>query len=288
LKRFGLLRIATFERDVRGVDAFSSINVDTDVLEPGVWLLWASEPSTVDYLDHSIYLLKREMLVLPGDAPLEKGLASFSGRILYVPTSVLGLPEQTIDFALHGPLQPSPGWADILSAYLGSLNLATLRAADASPVGRALIERHTLGLLRLMLSTLAQTVTPLAPGRRSAEGREDLWRNLQTWLREHYSDTTVTTQTAADHFSVSIRYIHKLFADFAQGKTFLGLLQELRLNRAKELLQSDIYANLTIAEVGWLCGYADPVYFGKTFRKCNGMTPGLYRRVGYKQQNNSY
>jgi AraC-like DNA-binding protein len=284
LKNFGVLRIATFERGVRDVGAFNSIDIDVDAREPGIWLLWAAEATTVDCETGSIYLLKQEMLVLQAGELSKKSLSAFNGRVAYVPKASLGLADRLVESAAGYSLQASPGWAGILSAYLESLNLAALQVADASPVGRTLVEHHLLSLLRQMLSTLGQPVLAWGSGRRSIVDRAELWNTLQAWLCEHYSDTTVSAQRVADQFSISARYVHKLFAEYGNGQSFLGQLQELRLNKAKELLQNLFYSNLSVAEIGWFCGYADPVYFGKAFRKSVGMSPGEFRKLRKKIQ----
>ena len=47
-----------------------------------------------------------------------------------------------------------------------------------------------------------------------------------------------------------------------------------RLERALHLLDS---AELSIAEISDFCGFGDPSYFGKAFRKRTGLTPSQYR-----------
>ena len=52
----------------------------------------------------------------------------------------------------------------------------------------------------------------------------------------------------------------------------------LRVNNAKELLRT---TNLTIKEVGAICGYDDVIFFRKTFKKEVGVSPSEYRKKFY-------
>ena len=50
---------------------------------------------------------------------------------------------------------------------------------------------------------------------------------------------------------------------------------KLRTDNAKELLRS---TNLTIREIGAICGYDDVNFFRKTFKKEVGISPSEYRK----------
>lgn len=58
------------------------------------------------------------------------------------------------------------------------------------------------------------------------------------------------------------------------GKTFPQLLTELRMGHARELLCN---TSLSISQVAAYCGFADPSYFHRLFRRAAGTTPRRYR-----------
>ncbi len=60
------------------------------------------------------------------------------------------------------------------------------------------------------------------------------------------------------------------------GSTPNAYLTRLRMEYAKKLF--DIYGNkLKICEIAWRCGYQDPLYFSKVFKKTYGVCPRLYK-----------
>lgn len=59
------------------------------------------------------------------------------------------------------------------------------------------------------------------------------------------------------------------------GKTYSELLQEKRMEKARELLT---YSDETILSIAERTGYADQFYFSKLFKKLYGLSPNAYRK----------
>ncbi|HEX2199175.1 MAG TPA: helix-turn-helix transcriptional regulator, partial [Burkholderiales bacterium] len=59
------------------------------------------------------------------------------------------------------------------------------------------------------------------------------------------------------------------------GRTFLDLLTERRMERARELL---VHTSLTIDEVGQRSGFPQLSHFSRRFKQLIGMAPGQFRR----------
>ena len=53
----------------------------------------------------------------------------------------------------------------------------------------------------------------------------------------------------------------------------------LRINRAKELLNSDLYS---VSQVAEMSGFFDDTYFSRYFKKRVGKTPNSIKRDGLK------
>ncbi len=65
------------------------------------------------------------------------------------------------------------------------------------------------------------------------------------------------------------------------GKTPLSFLQEVRVRAACRRME--IYGRcLSVGELAEQCGYADPVYFSRVFRKVTGQSPRAYARAHRK------
>jgi AraC-like DNA-binding protein len=67
----------------------------------------------------------------------------------------------------------------------------------------------------------------------------------------------------------------------ACGTTYSDLLDELRQNRAVQLLGSD---QLSIEAIADRLGYSDAANFGRAFRRWTGTTPGAYRSADGKSK----
>ncbi len=74
---------------------------------------------------------------------------------------------------------------------------------------------------------------------------------------------------------VSSTYFRRLFAK-VYGTSPVKYINSLRVKRAKELIDSGMYATMT--EIALQCGFSDDCYFRKVFKSETLMTPGEYMR----------
>ncbi len=94
------------------------------------------------------------------------------------------------------------------------------------------------------------------------------------YIEAHYADK-LTLQTVADCCYVSQWHLSKLLNRHT-GKSFYDILNSVRIQRAKELLQDP---RLKIGEVGELVGYADTAHFARIFKKLEGKSANEYRNA---------
>ncbi len=102
--------------------------------------------------------------------------------------------------------------------------------------------------------------------------------NIQEWMHQHYN-TEINMQHLSDKFELSQRSLNRRFKQ-ATGLSPVQYLQEIRLEKAKELLKT---SNLSIAEVAYNVGYPDSAYFSALFRRVVSLSPGEYRRLVRKK-----
>lgn len=95
---------------------------------------------------------------------------------------------------------------------------------------------------------------------------------IQHWMQEHYTEE-VKLQELAAMFDLSLRSFNRRFKN-AIGKSPLHYLQEIRMESAKDLLQS---SNLSVAEITENIGYSDSAHFSKLFRRHHNVSPQQYR-----------
>ncbi|WP_281648321.1 helix-turn-helix domain-containing protein [Parendozoicomonas sp. Alg238-R29] len=95
---------------------------------------------------------------------------------------------------------------------------------------------------------------------------------VQQWLHEH-QQRQISMIEVADLFSMSQRTLNRRFRE-ATGMTPTEWLTRLRVESARDLLNS---TNLEIGDIALRCGFTDPGYFNRVFRKHMETTPGQYR-----------
>ncbi len=107
--------------------------------------------------------------------------------------------------------------------------------------------------------------------------------NLRTmnYMREaiQYINTkyceSIMVQQIADHCGVDRAYLSKIFK-YATGKTLQEYLIQFRIKRAKQLLKD---TDLSVKYVSYSVGYNDPFTFSKVFKKQEGVSPSVWRKI---------
>tara|TARA_R110000772_G_scaffold195602_1_gene306286 strand:- start:725 stop:1747 length:1023 start_codon:yes stop_codon:yes gene_type:complete len=102
--------------------------------------------------------------------------------------------------------------------------------------------------------------------------------DIQEWMHLRFN-TDINMLKLSQEFTLSQRSLNRRFKK-ATGLTPLQYLQEIRLEKAKELLKT---SNLSIAEVAYNVGYPDSAYFSALFKRIVSLPPGEYRRLVRKK-----
>ncbi len=94
-------------------------------------------------------------------------------------------------------------------------------------------------------------------------------RYMEEHLHEEMSrdDVAQVACLSPSHFSRVVKHTF--------GQSFTDLLSKMRIDKARELLAR---TDISLIQVCLECGFSDPSYFTKVFRKYTGRTPGEYRR----------
>lgn len=105
------------------------------------------------------------------------------------------------------------------------------------------------------------------------DAHEDLIKQVKEYVQENLSDSNLSLkQIAVEHVHVNVDYLSRLFVQ-KTGEKFSHYLNQLRVERAKELLARDCTVSFVAEQVGY--GH-NPRYFGQIFKKYAGMTPSAY------------
>ena len=92
------------------------------------------------------------------------------------------------------------------------------------------------------------------------------------YIKAHYT-MPITLNELAEHTYVSTYYLSPMFKK-ELGKNFVEYLNEIRIEKAKQLLKDTQYKTYEIAEI---VGIQDPHYFSKIFKKYVNMTPTEFK-----------
>jgi AraC-like DNA-binding protein len=166
--------------------------------------------------------------------------------------------------AVAVPIVGEDGWGAPLAATLRNISKHGL--ADAI-LPRSVIADQLGAFLALMIGGQGQGVS-----RHQGEMLVRLKRCMQERLDELDLDPTII----ANAFGISKRYLHGLFAQ--AGHTFGGLLIEMRLERAAEMLRDRRFNGYRAGDIAWTCGFANASHFARRFRAKYGVSPADYRK----------
>ena len=108
---------------------------------------------------------------------------------------------------------------------------------------------------------------------------QNLISKVQQYIQQHYSEN-ITLNDIAKVVFLSPAYLSSLITS-ETGKSFVDMLNELRVSQAIELLKNP---KSKISEIAYSVGFNEPQYFTLTFKKYTGHTPRNYREL-YLQNN---
>lgn len=98
-------------------------------------------------------------------------------------------------------------------------------------------------------------------------------RKIKDFLTENLANSEINMKTLEATFKYDKDYIRKLFKEEYQ-KTPMEYLDNLRINYAKELLvKMPVYS---ISQISEMCGFSDPLYFSRFFKKHTSLSPKNY------------
>ncbi len=99
-------------------------------------------------------------------------------------------------------------------------------------------------------------------------------RLAKTYIESNFTRDLLLEDTAKE-IGINSSYLSALFKK-EQGITFTDYLTEVRISKAKEMLEE---GRMTVSEVGWAVGYKDQKYFSKLFLKVVGIKPSEYKKL---------
>lgn len=99
-------------------------------------------------------------------------------------------------------------------------------------------------------------------------------RNALAYMEEHYQEK-LTLNKVADQIYVSQWHLSKLL-NKQEGKNFSEILNQIRINKAKELLKDPA---LRIVDIAEMVGFVEVAHFSRVFKKVAGVSANEYRNT---------
>lgn len=242
---------------------------DATTLSRQLLVLLEGELTVIDASGRSVTLRRGDMALVDGRRGLN--LLSLQG----IDAWLIDLSAPTLARWLGaGPavavhcLQGDRGWAKVLCAYLRNWQFEPLREVSRA-FEKEIIGEHVMSLLSMaLLQCGAVRDTQML----SARDR-DRYAQMRQWVRENYADSEISVTALASCFGMSTRYVHRVFLKAGAGETFLDAVRSDRLEAAARWLRTSTRAPVSVAEIASGCGFSDPGYFGRMFRRKYGSSP---------------
>lgn len=102
----------------------------------------------------------------------------------------------------------------------------------------------------------------------------DKFQLILDFIRNHYQDPDLSLKRVASLFFYNEKYFSSLFKQKTQVN-FSQYLNDLRIQQAIGHIKGGI---CSISQLAALCGFADPLYFTKVFKKCTGQSPTAFMK----------
>ena len=94
------------------------------------------------------------------------------------------------------------------------------------------------------------------------------------YIHENYITETISIDFLAQMCNISPEYFRKIFKNFF-GSSPLNYINNLKITRAKELLESKMYS---VTDAAIQSGYTDISHFSREFKKTTGFCPSAYTK----------
>ncbi len=112
-----------------------------------------------------------------------------------------------------------------------------------------------------------------------AQKDADRFEKILGYIHRSYADPSLSITKVADMFFYSKKYLSALFVKNT-GERFSEYLNQLRIRQAQLLMQQE----LAVSEIAAKCGFSNPSYFSKVFKRIVGLSPVDYQRQ-FKHEN---
>lgn len=135
------------------------------------------------------------------------------------------------------------------------------------------------GFIALRMGQIIQKPAATTP-RLNENKAHHLQDQLEALMRNEklYTDPDLTLPKLADKLNIRVHELSWLLNN-GMGRNFYQYINQLRVEKAKELLHSERHEHLSILAIGFEAGFNSKTAFNSAFKKTTGATPGDFRNL---------
>ena len=130
-----------------------------------------------------------------------------------------------------------------------------------------------IGLLQIWLQLYENWPGSGKQEKKETDPNQERIRILMSYIQEHYAEK-LTLENLADQIHICKNECCRMFKRYMQ-ETLFSYLMAYRVNQSLILLAE---SDLEITEIAEQCGFANPGYYTRVFKRYKDMTPMAYRK----------
>ena len=149
--------------------------------------------------------------------------------------------------------------------FHGLTNLEQLWV-DALTMDSKMLELSAEGVLLFSFASLGKSFHDINEDEHKQEKTNA--KKIKEYIDMHFANQNLSLQTISDALLYSPKYLSTIFKKYYKIP-FKSYLNIVRIENACALIEKENYC---IKEIAFLCGFNDPLYFSKIFKKRMGIT----------------
>ena len=161
-------------------------------------------------------------------------------------------------------------WAEHIAYENGGMTYQFHSRQDYLPI---LMNTNDLDIIRKWFLEKIMDACQNIQGKRE-EKSHSIIEMSKTYIKDNFNKD-ISLDDVSRVANISPYYFSKIFKE-GTGENFIEYLTNIRIEKAKELLSTTEYS---MKEICAMCGYSDPNYFSRSFKKNVGVTPTEYKNV---------
>lgn len=214
-----------------------------------------------------------EMLLIPPGVPHVERIQRVAGCFL---NHVVMFGERTV--TIHEALPHRRGHPTVRRMQQFAVSDSTLVHGYLTDICRAHREscpNAAAATRGLMMAFLAKMLDLVEKSPELVRNESMKIRQCRRMITEHLSNPAMNVRTLAEWIGCSADYLSHIFHR-ETGVTITHHLNNKRIMFARNLLKD---SSLNISEIAHVCGYRDPGYMTRQFKRRTGTTPREYRHA---------